>query len=40
MAFFNNRQNHKHLRSLQRLLLMLRIAWQVSLAVLGVKAKS
>jgi hypothetical protein len=38
MSFLNNwLKGH---RTLQRLLLMLRIAWQVSLAFLGVRAKS
>lgn len=39
MSFLNTLLNQKRFRSVQRLLIMLRIAWQVSLAVLGVRAK-
>jgi hypothetical protein len=40
MRFLTNLQRHKHYRTLQRLALLLRIAWQVSLALLGVKVKT
>jgi len=40
MSFLNNLLHNKRYRTLQRLLLMLRIAWQVSLALFGVRAKS
>lgn len=39
MAFFHDQLSHRQYRALQRLLLMLRIAWQVTLAVLGVRAR-
>lgn len=40
MSFLNNLLRQKRYRWLQQLLLMVRIAWQVSLAVLGFHPKS
>ncbi len=40
MSFLNHLLQDKRYRWLQQLLLMIRIAWQVSLAVLGLPPKS